>query len=87
MGIEGAFWFARGMHVLMLLSLAWLGLLFSFGSIAWCGVVLVAGLLLYEHMLVSPRDLRRMNAAFFTLNGIISMLFFIFIAASLLLRR
>ena len=86
-GLEGAFWFARGMHLLMLLSLVWLGLLFSFGTIAWFGVAVVAGLLFYEHLLVSPGDLRRMNAAFFTLNGIISMLFFVFVAASLLLRR
>ena len=86
-GLEGAFWFARGMHLLMLLSLVWLGLLFSFGIVAWCGIAVVAGLLLYEHMLVSPRDLRRMNAAFFTLNGIISMLFFVFVAASLVLRH
>ena len=86
-GIEGAFWFARGMHVLMLLCLVWLGLLFSFGAIAWCGVAVVAGLLLYEHMLVSPRDLRRMNAAFFTLNGIISVVFFVSVAADVLHRR
>ncbi len=86
-GLEGAFWFARGMHLLMLLCLVWLGLLFFFGTIAWCGVAIVAGLLLYEHLLVSPKDLRRMNAAFFTLNGIISMLFFVFVAASILLRR
>ena len=86
-GLEGAFWFARGMHLLMMLCLVWLGLLFSFGIIAWCGVATVAGLLFYEHMLVSPQDLRRMNAAFFTLNGIISMLFFVFVAASILLHR
>jgi 4-hydroxybenzoate polyprenyltransferase len=86
-GIDGAFWIARGMHVLMLLCLIRLGLLFSFGPVAWCGIGVVAALLLYEHLIVSPRDLRRMNAAFFTLNGIISMLFFVFIAASLLLRR
>jgi 4-hydroxybenzoate polyprenyltransferase len=44
-------------------------------------------LLLYEHSIVSPRDLRRMNAAFFTLNGLISMAFFAFFAASVLLHR
>ncbi len=84
MGLTGAFWTARGMHVFMLLCLVWLGRLFSFGSIAWAGLVLVAALLLYEHLIVSPGDLRRMNAAFFTLNGIISMMFFVAIAASLL---
>ena len=82
-GLEGAFWIARGMHVLMLLCLVWLGELFAFGPIAWCGLGLVAALLCYEHLIVSPRDLRRLNAAFFTLNGIISMLFFVAVAASI----
>jgi 4-hydroxybenzoate polyprenyltransferase len=87
LGIKGAFWVARGMHVLMLLCLIWVGELFSFGPVAWSGIVLVAALLLYEHLIISPGDLRRMNAAFFTLNGIISMLFFGFVGASLLLQK
>ena len=87
LGLVGAFRFARGMHLLMLLCLVWLGLLFTFSPVAWTGVAVVAALLLYEHVIVSPRDLSRMNAAFFTLNGIISMLFFVFVAASLLLHR
>ena len=86
-GIAGAFRIARGMHVLMLLALVWLGSLFSFGAIAWAGIAIVAALLCYEHLIISPTDLRRMNAAFFTLNGIISMIFFIFVAASLLVRH
>ncbi len=49
--------------------------------------VLVGALLLYEHMIVSPRDMRRMNAAFFTLNGVISVVFFAFVAADVLLRK
>jgi 4-hydroxybenzoate polyprenyltransferase len=44
-------------------------------------------LLLYEHLIISPTDLRRLNAAFFTMNGIISMVFFLFVAAALLLRH
>ena len=86
-GLEGAFWIARGMHLLMLLCLVWLGELFAFGPIAWVGLGMVAALLGYEHLIVSPHDLRRLNAAFFTLNGIISMLFFIAVAASILWRR
>ena len=86
-GLEGAFQIARAMHILMLLCLIWLGKLFVFGPIAWIGLALVAALLLYEHLIVSPRDLRRLNAAFFTLNGIISMLFFVAVAASILWRR
>jgi 4-hydroxybenzoate polyprenyltransferase len=86
-GIAGAFWIARGMHVLMMLSLIWLASLFGFGTIAWVGIAIVAALLCYEHLIISPTDLRRMNAAFFTLNGIISIIFFIFVAASLLVRH
>lgn len=87
LGISGAFWVARGMHVLMLLLLIWLMKLFSLNGVAWTGIVVVAGLLLYEHVIVSPKDLRRMNAAFFTMNGIISVVFFLFVAAALLLTR
>jgi 4-hydroxybenzoate polyprenyltransferase len=86
-GLEGAFWIARAMHVSMLGLLFWLVMLFGLGKMAVLGVVLVAALLLYEHLIISPRDLRRMNAAFFTLNGVISVVFFGFIAADVLLRR
>ncbi len=86
-GMEGAFWIARIMHVAMLGMLLWLVALFGLGKMAVLGVVIVAALLLYEHLIVSPRDLRRMNAAFFTLNGVISVVFFGFVAADVLLRR
>jgi len=86
-GVEPAFWIARAMHVGMLLMLCWLVVLFGLGKVAMLGVVLVALLLLYEHMIVSPTDMRRMNAAFFTLNGVISVVFFGFIAADVLLKR
>jgi len=67
--------------------LCWLVVLFGLGKIAIAGVAVVALLLLYEHMIISPGDLRRMNAAFFTLNGVISVVFFFFIAADVLLGR
>jgi len=51
------------------------------------GVLAVAILLAYEHSLVSPRDLSKLNAAFFTMNGVISAVFFAFLAADLLLHR
>ncbi len=86
-GLERAFWIARGMHVGMLALLGWMVPLFGLGWIAAVGVGVVGLLLLYEHSLVSPKDLRRMNAAFFTLNGVISVVFFGFIAADVLLRR
>jgi 4-hydroxybenzoate polyprenyltransferase len=86
-GIEAAFWIARTMHLGMLFLLCWLIVLFGLGKVAVVGVALVAILLFYEHSIVSPRDIRRMNAAFFTLNGIISVVFFVFVAADVLLRR
>jgi 4-hydroxybenzoate polyprenyltransferase len=86
-GIRGAFWIARAMHLTMLVLLCWLGELFHFGTAAWLGVGAVAGLLFYEHSIVSPGDMRRMNAAFFTMNGIIATVLFVFVAADLLLRR
>jgi len=86
-GLTAAFWIARGMHVGMLCMLLWLVRLFGLGPLADAGVGTVAALLLYEHSIVSPRDLRRMNAAFFTLNGLISVVFFGFFAADILSRK
>jgi 4-hydroxybenzoate polyprenyltransferase len=60
---------------------------FGLGVIALVGMCLVVVLLAYEHMIISPRDLTRMNAAFFTLNGIISVVFFVSVAADVLHRR
>jgi len=87
LGIPAAFWIARSLHLVMLLLLVWLVRVFSLGPAAIVGVAVVAALLLYEHLIVSPGDLRRLNAAFFTMNGVISAVFFVFIAADLLLRR
>jgi 4-hydroxybenzoate polyprenyltransferase len=86
-GVNTAFWIARAMHIGMLLMLCWLIVLFGLGKMAILGVGVVTLLLLYEHLIISPKDMRRMNAAFFTLNGIISVLFFAFVAADVLLRR
>jgi 4-hydroxybenzoate polyprenyltransferase len=86
-GITAAFWIARVMHVGMLMMLCWLIELFGLGRIAMLGVALVALLLLYEHSIISPKDLRRMNAAFFTLNGVISVVFFCFVAADVLMHK
>jgi 4-hydroxybenzoate polyprenyltransferase len=51
------------------------------GWFHWRGVIAVATLLTYEHLLVSPRDLRRLDAAFFTANGAISLVFMAFVVA------
>lgn len=85
-GIGAAFWIARAMHVGMLAMLGWLIILFGLGKVSVLGVALVAALLLYEHSIISPKDLRRMNAAFFTLNGVISVIFFGFVATDVLMR-
>jgi 4-hydroxybenzoate polyprenyltransferase len=86
-GVTSAFWIARAMHVGMLALLCWLVVLFGLGKVAIVGVVLVALLLLYEHLIISPQDMRRMNAAFFTLNGVISVVFFGFVAVDVLMHR
>ncbi len=86
-GLEGAFWVARGMHLGVAILLFVFAHLFGLGIIALVGMGLVVLLLAYEHSLISPADLRRMNAAFFTLNGVISVVFFLFVAADVLHRR
>ncbi len=86
-GLPAAFWTARGMHLVMLALLAWFGWLFHFETVGWLGIGAVGLLLAYEHSLVSPRDLRRLNAAFFTMNGVIAMVFFGFVAADVWIRR
>jgi 4-hydroxybenzoate polyprenyltransferase len=83
-GMEAAFWIARGMHLLMLAMSVWLDRLFALGAIGYFGTAVVGVLLLYEHSIVSPKDIRRMNAAFFLLNGLISVVFFVFVAAAVL---
>ena len=86
-GLNAAFWIARAMHLGMLALLCWLVVLFGLGKVAMLGVGVVAILLLYEHSIISPKDMRRMNAAFFTLNGVISVVFFGFVAADVLMRK
>jgi 4-hydroxybenzoate polyprenyltransferase len=61
--------------------------LFHLSWISVLGVFAVAVMLIYEHQLVSPTDLRRLNAAFFTMNGIISFIFFLAVATDLLFRK
>jgi 4-hydroxybenzoate polyprenyltransferase len=85
-GIPAAFWASRSMHLLMLALLVWFARLFQFHLAGWLGIAAVALLLAYEHAIVSPRDMRRLNAAFFTMNGVIAMVFLAFVAADLWLR-
>jgi 4-hydroxybenzoate polyprenyltransferase len=86
-GIRNALRLARLFHVITFGLLMWMVLAFGLGKIAMAGVLLVGVLLIYEHSLVKHDDLRRLNAAFFTMNGFISMGFLFFIAADFVLRR
>jgi 4-hydroxybenzoate polyprenyltransferase len=85
-GIRRALMLSRLLHGLMLLLLVSLAILFGLGKIALLGVVVVGLLLAYEHSLVSVGNLSKLNAAFFTMNGVIAVVFFAFVAADLLLR-
>jgi 4-hydroxybenzoate polyprenyltransferase len=87
MGIGRALWVARAFHMIMLALLILLLWSFGLGRLAVAGVAVVAALLAYEHSLVAAHDLGKLNAAFFTMNGIISVLFFLFVAGDLLLRK
>jgi len=86
-GILRALWVARAFHAIMLALLIALLWSFGLGKLAIVGVAVVAALLAYEHSLVAADDLSKLNAAFFTMNGVISVLFFVFIAGDLLLRK
>ena len=81
-GVAKALAIARAMHIVMIALLAWLAWSFHLPWPAWAGIVVVAALLAYEHSLVSANDLSRMNAAFFTVNGYISLLFLLFWGAA-----
>jgi 4-hydroxybenzoate polyprenyltransferase len=85
-GIPAAFRAARIMHLAMLALLVWFAILFHFETAGWLGIAAVALLLGYEHSIVSPGNLRRLNAAFFTMNGVIAMVFLCFVAADLWLQ-
>jgi 4-hydroxybenzoate polyprenyltransferase len=86
-GIARALWVARWLHVAMIACLFALVFSFGLGPLSCAGVLAVIVLLIYEHGLVKPHDLSRVNAAFFTVNGYVSFLFFAFWAADIFLHR
>jgi 4-hydroxybenzoate polyprenyltransferase len=85
-GISNALLISRALHVFVLLLLGGLVLAFGLGKLAMVGVIVVAMLLAYEHSLVRADDLSKLNAAFFTMNGVIAVVFFVFVAADLLVK-
>lgn len=86
-GIAKALWLARAMHVAMIASLVALVMAFSLGVAAWIGIAAVVAVLIWEHSLVHADDLSRVNAAFFTANGYVSVLFFLFWSIDILWNR
>ena len=85
MGVGAALVVARLLHVGMIAMLVWLSQLLDLGYLSLAGIGVVAVLLVYEHSLVKAQDLSRVNAAFFTVNGFVSIAFFLFWAADMFL--
>ena len=83
-GERASFAGARALHLATIVLLVAAGVGLHVGLLYWIGVAIVACLLLYEHTLVRPGDLRRLDAAFFTMNGVISLAFFAFVVADVL---
>ena len=81
MGISRALWVSRAMHVATVLSLAAAGVASHSGVLYFAGVAVAACILLWEHSLVSDKDLSKLDAAFFSVNGILSVTFFLFVLA------
>jgi 4-hydroxybenzoate polyprenyltransferase len=84
-GTSGALWLARGFHLITVAMLVAFGLLNGFSWLWWVGVLLAIALLLWQHSIVSASDLSRINAAFFTANGFLSVILFVFGACDILI--
>jgi 4-hydroxybenzoate polyprenyltransferase len=85
-GVRGAFIAARVAHLATVACLVVVGLALAVGALYWLGVAVVAALLVYEHLLVAPDELRRLDAAFFTMNGVISVAFAAFVIADAIVK-
>ncbi len=83
-GVQGVFNGARSMHALAVVGIAVVVGALGLGAAGWVGVATVAALLGYEHSIIRPTDLRRLNAAFFTVNGAVSIAFCLAIAVETL---
>lgn len=85
-GVAAALYGARGSHVVTVALLAWYGAATGAGAPYWAGLAVVAAAFVYEHSIVRPGDLSRLNRAFFTVNGFIGMVFFGCALADLVVR-
>jgi 4-hydroxybenzoate polyprenyltransferase len=83
-GIAPAFWVARIFHLVAVVFLWWFGIAADLKAAYFCGIALFAGLLLSQHLIISPRDLSRIDAAFFTRNGLGSIVYFAGVVAPLI---
>jgi 4-hydroxybenzoate polyprenyltransferase len=86
LGVGTALRIAHACHVAFVLALFAVGTMTGAGTLYYIAVVLSAALLFYEHRLVSPADLSRVNAAFFTVNGVMSIVLFLLVAADTVMR-
>jgi 4-hydroxybenzoate polyprenyltransferase len=84
--VSVSLWAARISHLITLVALAAVGIMLTLGPLFWVGWMAALGLLAYEHSLVSPRDLSRLNVAFFNINGYIGVIVFGFTLAAVLVR-
>ena len=87
LGIACGLRVAQALHVAMVVCLLVLVHLLHLGALSLAGVAAIAAMLIYEHSLVKPHDLSRVNAAFFTMNGYVSVLFLVFWAADIFLLK
>jgi 4-hydroxybenzoate polyprenyltransferase len=87
LGIRNALLVAQLFHLITIGFLAWTSHLFGLGVLGWIAALVFAAMLAYEHSLVSHDDLSKLNAAFFTTNGVVSVAYFLFIAAAVLVRK
>jgi 4-hydroxybenzoate polyprenyltransferase len=86
-GIRTSLLLTRLLHALSVVLLIWLGMRLDLGVFYFTGVLLAAALLAYENSLVKPHDLSKLNMAFFTMNGIISVIMFFFVAIDIMFGR
>ncbi|MFF5445854.1 menaquinone biosynthesis prenyltransferase MqnP [Streptomyces sp. NPDC012888] len=85
-GVPAALWGARACHVVTTALLAWYAVATDAGALFWVGLAVVAGAFVYEHTIVKPHDLSRLNRAFFTVNGVIGICLFLATLADLFAR-
>jgi 4-hydroxybenzoate polyprenyltransferase len=86
-GIKKSLWVSAILHLIASLIIVFVGIEIGFGMLYWTGTFIFIGLLLYEHLIVKPSNLKRVNQAFATLNGIASVIFGLFVIAELIIDK